>query len=142
MIVDANVLIYAVDSSSSHHREASDWLESALSGPERVGLPWVSLIAFQRICTNPRLFDHPLSPAAASDLIDAWAEHPNTWIPTPSPNHAHILRMLTVNNEAVGNLVTDAHLAALAIQHGTSVCSFDRDFARFHGVQWVNPLDR
>ncbi|GAB3080436.1 type II toxin-antitoxin system VapC family toxin [Corynebacterium aquatimens] len=141
MIVDANVLIYAVAEDSAHHRAALRWLEDALNGPQRVGFPWLSLLAFQRILTNPRIQSSPLSAAEASDYIDLWLRQDNAWVPQPGNGHAAILRRLTVESKAVGNLVPDAHLAALAVEYGTSVVSFDRDFAKFEGVTWLNPLE-
>ena len=141
MIVDANILIYAVDENSAHHAVAKNWLTNALNGPTRVGIPWVSLIAFQRISTHPRIYPNPLSPSAASDIMEAWIEHPNVWIPAPGNHHSRLLRMLTNESGARGNLVTDAHLGALALEHGTSVVSFDADFSQFPDVHWENPLN-
>lgn len=141
MIIDANVLIYASDENATHFAEASSWLDGALRGTERVGFPWICLLAFQRITTNPALFAMPLTPSRASDYIENWLKHPNSWVPQPGPQHASILRTLTVDSGARGTLVTDAHLAALAIEHGTSICSFDSDFARFQGLRWFSPLD-
>lgn len=142
MIVDANILIYAVDETSNHHAVAKQWLTNALNGSTRVGIPWVSLIAFQRITTHQRIYSHPLSPTTASDIMEAWISHPNVWIPEPGKHHAQLLRMLTNESDARGNLVTDAHLAALALEHGTSIVSFDADFSRFPDLHWENPLDR
>lgn len=141
MIVDANILIYAVDENSEHHTVAKNWLTNALNGPTRVGIPWVSLIAFQRITTHPRIYANPLSPATASDIMDAWTQLLNVWIPAPGKHHGRLLRMLTSESGARGNLVTDAHLAALALEHGTSVVSFDADFSKFADIHWENPLD-
>lgn len=139
MIVDANVLLYAVDTGSVFHEPSRDWLEQALNGPTRVGLPWVSLTAFQRISTHPRVSAEPLSPAQAWSYIEDWLEADRSWIPTPSDRHAAILRRLIVDGDLRGNLVTDAHLVALALEHGVGVCSADSDFARFPELTWVNP---
>lgn len=139
MIIDANILIYAVDTESQHHEVAHRWLTNAMNGPERLGLPWVSLIAFQRITTHSRIYRSPLDPTQASDIIQAWLEHPNTWVPSAGERHAGILRSLTVRSGATGNLVTDAHLAALAIEHGASLASFDEDYRNFPDLRWIHP---
>lgn len=139
MIVDANVLLYAVDDRSSFHTVAHAWLESALNGIERVGLPWASLMAFQRIITHPRITDRPLTPASAWTFIDDWLNASSAWVPVPGARHRDVLRALLIEGDLRGNLVTDAHLAALAIEHGTSICSFDSDFARFDGLRWMHP---
>jgi uncharacterized protein len=139
MIVDANVLLYAVDRESTFHAPAKDWLESALNGPRRVGLPWPSLTAFQRIVTHPRASAHPLSPKQAWSYVVEWLQADNSWVPTPGAQHAEILGELIIGQDLRSNLVTDAHVAALAIEHGVGVCSFDSDFARFPGLPWINP---
>ena len=139
MIIDANVLLYAVDADSAFHDAALRWLEEALNGPTRVGLPWPSLLAFQRISTHPRASASPLSPAQAWSYITDWLDADATWVPAPGDRHADILRRLVVDGDLHGNLVTDAHLAALAIEHGLAICSTDSDFARFPEVTWVNP---
>jgi uncharacterized protein len=140
MIVDANVLLYAVDASSPFHAPARDWLESSLNEPSRVGLPWASLLAFQRIATHPRASASPLSPAEAWSFIADWLDAEATWVPVPGEQHAEIIRDLIVAGDLRGNLVTDAHLAALAIENGVGICSTDSDFARFPQVTWVNPI--
>lgn len=142
MIVDANVLLFAVDPASTFHAAAKEWLERALSGSTRVGLPWASLIAFQRIATHPRAAANPLSPQKAWSFIADWLDADPAWIPTPGDQHAEILRALLVEGDLRGNLVTDAHLAALAIEHGVGVCSFDSDFARIGQLDWINPGGR
>ncbi|ACQ82310.1 PIN domain protein family protein [Beutenbergia cavernae DSM 12333] len=139
MIVDANVLLYAVDTGSPFHRAAKEWLEEALSGPARVGLPWPSLLAFQRIASHPRAAAQPLTPGAAWAFITEWLRADPAWIPTPGDGHAAILGRLLTAGDLRGNLVTDAHLAALALEHGVGICSFDSDFARFDGLTWHNP---
>lgn len=139
MIVDANVLLYAVDERSPHHRTAVGWLQSALNGVERVGLPWSSLLAFQRIITHPRVSAAPLNAAAAWSFITDWLDAEQVWIPAPGPRHRQILGQLLVGNELRANLVPDAQLAALAIEHGTPICSFDTDFARFSQITWIRP---
>lgn len=142
MIVDANVLLYAVDASSPFHRPCRDWLESALNGSARVGFPWVSLTAFQRISTHPRASATPLRPAEAWAYVRDWLEADQSWVPQPGDRHAKILGDLIIEGDLRGNLVTDAHLAALALEHGVGVCSVDTDFARFPQVRLLNPVTR
>ena len=115
MIVDANVLLYAVDSTSPFHESAKGWLEASLNEPARIGLPWVSLLAFQRISTHPRASASPLSPSQAWSFVADWLDADATWMPVPGSRHAEILHDLIVAGDLRGNLVTDAHLAALAI---------------------------
>lgn len=142
MIVDANVLLYAVDAGSQFHAAARDWLESSLNEPARVGLPWASLLAFQRISTHPRASASPLTPSQAWSYVADWLDADSSWVPVPGEKHAEIFRDLIVAGDLRGNLVTDAHLAALAIEHGVGVCSADSDFARFPQITWVNPTLR
>lgn len=142
MIVDANVLLYTVDRSSALHEAATEWLERALGGPTRVGFPWASLLAFQRIATNSRASATPLTAAAAWSFVNDWLAAEQAWVPVPGARHSEILGRLLVDGDLRGNLVTDAHLAALAIEHGVGVCSFDSDFARFEELSWTNPAHR
>ncbi len=139
MIVDANVLLYAVDDQAHFHSIARSWLEEALNGVERVGFPWVSLTAFQRIITHPRVTASPLTAADAWDYVSDWLDAEQAWVPTPGARHRDVLGRLLTEGDLRGNLVTDAHLAALAMEHGTGVCSFDSDFARFEPLHWINP---
>jgi len=140
VLVDANILIYARDRSSPFHAPCRDWLERALNGPSRTGLPWDSLGAFLRLSTHPRAAERPLEPGAAWDQVETWLAAPSAWIPTPTDRHAEVLGGLVLNHRLSGNLVPDAHLAALALCHGVGLCSADSDFARFVGLRWVNPL--
>lgn len=140
MIVDANILLYAVDESSVFHGRARRWLEDALNGSRRVGLPWQSLVAFVRISTNARAMAEPLSAAQAWALVDGWLDAPAAWIPQPTAGHREILRRLVTEFDLRGNLVSDAVLAALCIEHGVAMVSADSDFARFPEVAWVNPV--
>ncbi len=141
MLVDANLLLYAVDSDSPQHLAASDWLESALSGPARTALPWQTIGAFLRISTHPRVYENPLNAAQAWQFVADWLAVPTVWIPPISNQTALILGDLLTTSHATGNLIPDAQLAAIAIEHGLSVYSADADFARFPSCRWVNPLD-
>lgn len=140
MLLDANLLLYAVNRGAAQHEAAEQWLTEQLNGPRRVGLPWQSLAAFLRIATHPRAFAKPLAPQVAWARVAAWLAAPAAWIPTPGPNHATIAGELVIDSNAAGNLVPDALLAALAIEHGLTLCSVDTDFARFGELRWVNPL--
>ncbi|MCA1673121.1 MAG: PIN domain-containing protein [Actinobacteria bacterium] len=140
MIVDANVLLFAQDDTSNHHAGCQRWLTDALNGPVRVGLPWPSLLGFLRIRTHPRAYANPLTPDEAWAHVVEWLDAPAAWIPTPTDRHVVVLGELTQRYHLSANMVPDAHLAALAIEYGVSVCSADTDFARFTEVRWVNPL--
>jgi hypothetical protein len=142
MLLDANLLLYAVHRQSRRHERAREWLVERLNGPSRVGLPWQSLGGFLRIATNPRALPNPLAPAVAWQQVVDWLGAPAAWVPAPGPAHAELLGDLIVRYEVSGNLVPDAMLAALALEHGLAVCSADTDFARFEpdGVRWHNPL--
>lgn len=140
MLIDANLLLYAVDTRSRFHAHAHAWLLGELNGDRRVGLPWQSLTAFLRLATHPRIFPNPLKPVEAWQTISAWLGSPVAWIPEPGAGYAAILGDLLVRHEVAGNLVPDAQLAALALEHGLTVCSADTDFARFTEVSWANPL--
>jgi uncharacterized protein len=142
ILVDANILIYASDARSERHDQARDWLDSQLSGGSRVGLPWQSLLAFMRIVTSPRIFERPQSVKRAWRQIEDWLECDAVWIPVPGPAHKSILADLVTDLGGGPNLIPDAHLAALAMEHGLTVCSTDGDFARFKGLRWNNPLAR
>jgi toxin-antitoxin system PIN domain toxin len=140
LIVDANLLLYARNSSDPRHASARSFLEQALNGPRRVGLPWQSLTAFLRIATHPRVFPTPLSAGAASDQVEQWLAAPAAWVPTPGEGHAEVLLGLLRGLRLAGPLVSDAHLAALALEHGTGIWTTDSDFARFPGLRCEDPL--
>ena len=140
ILVDANLLVYASMSAFPQHAGARAWLDERLSGQARVGLPWPSLLAFMRITTNGRLFRPPLAMADAWDQTRAWLDRDVAWVPSPTERHAGILAGLLAAPGVHGDLVPDAHLAALAIEHGLELCSTDGDFARFAGLRWSNPL--
>ena len=140
-LVDANVLIYAVNSDSPHHHKARMWLEGALSGTESVGFAWTVLLAFLRVTTRPGILQRPLNVAAAISYVDSWLQQPNAEIVEPGENHWQILRMLLATNGTAGNLTSDAHLAALALGSGSTLVSTDHDFRRYAGLSVVNPLE-
>jgi len=135
VVVDANVLIYAVDTASAHHQRSLAWLERSLSGAEAVGLSWIVLLAFIRIGTNPSIFPRPLSPDEATAQVQAWLGAPAAVVVQPTVRHPELLRGLLSESGTAGNLTTDAHLAALAMEHGADLVSYDRDFARFPGLR-------
>jgi len=140
MLVDANLLLFAADERSPFHARASAWLTGRLNGERRVALPWQSLAAFLRIATNPRVFEHPLAPTQAWEYVESWLANDVVWTPLPTSRHAEVLGGLVKRHQPRGDLIPDAQLAALAIEHGLEVCSADTDFARFSEIRWVNPL--
>jgi toxin-antitoxin system PIN domain toxin len=140
MLLDANLLLCAVDKGAPQHEPAAEWMTEQMNGSKRVGFPWQSLAAFLRISTHPRAFQRPLAPATAWARITDWLSAPVAWIPQPGPEHARILGKLVTTYEVTGNLVPDAQLAALALEHGVPVCSADTDFARFKELRWIDPL--
>lgn len=140
MIVDANILLYARNSSDPRHEPAREWVETALNGDTRVGLPWSTLGAFFRIATNPRAFSDPLSSDAAWQQIVDWLDASRSWIPEPSDRYAQILGQIVTDHRVTGPLMTDAMLAALAIDHGVALISTDSDFRAFRGLQHIDPL--
>jgi toxin-antitoxin system PIN domain toxin len=138
---DLNLLIYAIDEDAAPHPGARDWLEGVLSGTESVAFAWSVLLGFLRISTNPVALERPLSTGEALDYVDSWLGQPVAEVVHPTQRHASILRDLLDPLGAAGNLTSDAHLAALAIEHGAELCSRDADFSRFAGLRWSNPLD-
>lgn len=140
-LVDVNVLIYAINSDSPHHQKARRWLEAALSGTEVVGLAWIVLLAFLRITTRPGIMERPLSAAKAIGFIDSWLRRGNVELVVPAENHWLLLRTLISTAGTAGNLTSDAHLAAMAIEGGWTLVSTDHDFRRFTGLSFLNPLD-
>ena len=140
ILVDANILIYAHVSSFSQHDAARDWLDQQLNGSTRVGLPWDSILAFLRLVTNPRVFEHAEPIEDAWRQVREWLAFEVVWIPQPTERHAELLGQLLALPGIHGNLLPDAHLAALAIEHGLTLCSSDGDFARFRGLRWQDPL--
>jgi toxin-antitoxin system PIN domain toxin len=140
MLLDANLLLYAVHKRAEQHEAAASWLTEQLNGPRRVGLPWQSLASFLRIATHPRAFERPLSPGTAWERVTDWLSAPVAWIPEPGREYVRILGELIRNYDIRGNLVPDATLAALAIEHGVILYSTDTDFARFRELHWENPV--
>lgn len=140
ILVDINILLYATNSHASQHAAAREWLDRRLTETNRVGLPWTTLLGFLRLATNARIVKQPLTMAAAWKQVSHWIECEPVWIPQPTERHTEILGRLLAEPGVHGNLVADAHLAALAIEHGLTVCSTDGDFARFAALKWLNPL--
>lgn len=138
-LVDANVLLYAVNRDSPRHELARSWLDRSLSGRATVGLAWIALLAFVRLSTRSGIFPRPLTVSGAFDRVDAWLSAGSAVLLDPGPDHSAVMRRLLDPLGAGGNLLSDAHLAALAIEHRCTVVTFDRDFARFDGVQSEEP---
>jgi uncharacterized protein len=140
ILVDVNILVYASNAEADRHAESRSWLDAQLSGAAPVGLPWVCLLGFLRIATNARAFRSPLPIASAWQQVTRWLSAETAWTPAPTERHAGVLGELLAQPGVQGNLVPDAHLAALAIEHGLTLCSTDGDFARFSRLSWRNPL--
>lgn len=140
-LVDANILVYATDPTAPKHEAARQWLASALGGSSQsVGLPWPNLFAYLRIVTNPRIYSPPAPVDEAWNRVTQFLDAPAAWIPQPGPRHRHIFESLVAEVQPTGNLISDAHLAALATEHGLTVVSADSDFAKFTSIRWLNPL--
>jgi toxin-antitoxin system PIN domain toxin len=137
---DVNLFLYAYDSHSIRHEPASAWLEQTLSGTETVGLAWIVLLAFIRLSTRSVVVEEPLAVETAIELVQSWLDQPCVTVVSPTERHPAVLRELLAPLGTAGNLTTDAHLAALAIEHGAQLCSSDTDFARFGGLRWKDPL--
>lgn len=140
ILLDANVLLFAYDASSPFHSKARPWLEGVLSGTEPVGIPWPTVLAFLRITTNPRVLAHPFSIEEATRAVSSWLALPHVVLPGPGERHWQILAALLDHAQARGPLVSDAHLAALAVEHGATLATADRDFSRFDGLRTTNPI--
>ncbi len=140
IVVDANVLIYAYDLGSARQATAARWLEDRLNGDEEVRLPLVTLLAFLRITTNPAVFHRPLTTERAIGLVSAWLERPNVAIASPTERHWQVLQETATAGQARGALLMDAHLAALASEHGATLATTDRDFTRFPRLRTQDPL--
>lgn len=140
ILIDANILIYAHVNSFAQHGRAREWLDRQLNAAAPVGLPWASVLAFLRLVTNPRVFERPEPTRDAWEQVRAWFSSETTWVPQPTERHAELLGKFLTSPGVHGNLVPDAHLAALAVEHGLTLCSTDGDFARFQGLRWLNPI--
>jgi hypothetical protein len=140
ILVDTNLLVYARIEEVPQHPAALKWLDQRLNEPFLVGLPWASLLGFLRVATNPRIFERPDRLSHAWRQVEEWLALPNVWIPQPGDRHREILAGFVPRLSRGGNLIPDAHLAALAIEHGLTLCSTDGDFARYPGLKWLNPL--
>ncbi len=140
ILIDANLLLYAYHQQSPAHERARGWLESVLSGPVPVGLAWVTILAFLRITTSARIFERPLTMSEAEAAVSTWFGLPSVAIVEPGARYWEILRALLRSEKVSGALVMDAALAALAIEHGATLCTTDRDFSRFRGLRTEDPL--
>jgi uncharacterized protein len=141
ILVDANLLLYAHNRSAPEHAAARAWFERAVSGSDRIGVPWPSILAFVRLASNPLVFRQPITPASAWQVARQWLRQDNVWIPTPGTTHGEIFESLLADRRVTSRMVPDAHLAALAIEHGLTLCSTDGDFARFALLRLNNPID-
>lgn len=141
ILIDANLLLYAYHPRAEQHESSRAWLEATFAGSDRVGVAWLTLWAFLRVSTNPRVFERPLTMAEAESVVSSWLDRPAVEIVEPGERHWSILRELLRSGQARGPLVMDAALAALAIEHGATLHTTDRDFARYRGLKWTNPLD-
>ncbi len=140
IVIDANILLYAYDADSDKHAKARAWVEEVFSGASPVGLPWQTVSAFMRIVTNPRLTGKRFTPAEVVEIVDEWVNQPNVRLLGPGDDHWNFLRQMMVDGQARGPLVTDAQLAALTIEYGGVLHTTDRDFSRFPGLRWKNPI--
>ncbi|MCC6366384.1 MAG: PIN domain-containing protein [Bryobacterales bacterium] len=137
---DANILLYAYNTDAPEQAAAAAWLDELLASGETIGLPWITVWAFLRIGTSARIWPSPLAPERAFAIIEAWLGQPDVVPVGPGARHGEILRRLVTGHRAVGPLVTDAVLAALAMEYGATLASTDQDFRRFPNVRWVNPF--
>lgn len=140
IVPDVNLLVHAHNSQSRQHEAARNWWEDLMNGSGTVGLPWVAVLGFIRIATNPRILDNPLEVSSACSRVRSWLARPQTALIHPGNRHVDILFRLLEEAGSAGNLTTDAHLAALAMEHQAELHSTDADMARFRGLHWKNPL--
>ena len=140
IVIDANLLIYSYDRDSAHHKKSLAWLEEVLSGAEAVGLPWQSVSAFLRVITNRRLPKMRVSVEQAVQVVEEWLQQPNVRILVPGDQHWSVFRQMIVQGRASGALVSNAEIAALTTEYGGVLYTADRDFARFPGLRWKDPL--
>jgi len=140
ILCDTNLLVYAWARSMPQHAVARRWLEQTLNSGVRVGMPWQVVLGFARLVTNPRIFARAITIAEAWKVVESWLDSPGVWVPAAGEQHRELLSRLLPHASGNANLIPDAHLAALAIEHGLLLCSADGDFARFPGLRWQNPL--
>jgi toxin-antitoxin system PIN domain toxin len=140
IVLDANLLLYAYDSASAQHARARTWVETAFSGTEPIGLPWQTVTAFLRIMTHPRLPGERFTLQEVVQVVDGWLQQPSVRLLAPGDDHWPLIRRVIVEGQATGALISDAHLAALTMEYGGVLHTTDRDFARFPGLRWTNPL--
>ncbi len=138
-LVDANVLLYAVNEDAAHHEQSRTWLDAALGGAASVGFAWTALLAFVRLSTRPGLFPSPLGVDGALERVAVWIAQPSALVLEPTARHLEVLTELLTPVGVGGNLVADAHLAALAVEHRATIVTFDADFGRFRGIKWEQP---
>jgi uncharacterized protein len=141
-LLDANILLYAYDSDSAHHAACRSWLEAAFNSEETIALPWQTLLAFIRICTNPRATKRPLQSEDACNIVSSWLDRVNVRVIAAGERFWELLKQQIFDARATGPLLTDAALAALAVEHGATLCSVDRDFRRFRGIRLIDPTDK
>lgn len=140
ILIDTNLLLYAANQAAPEHARARAWLDERLNGSAPVGLPWPSLLAFVRLASNPLVMRDPVTTAVAWRQVDEWLKCEPAWVPQPGGGHRDLLVGFLTAAWMTSRLVPDAHLAALAIEHGLTLCSTDGDFAKFPGLRWENPL--
>lgn len=140
IVPDINLLLYAYDARSRYHAASRDWWEETLAGDRRVGLTWHTMLGFIRMATSPRLFEVPMTPKDAIRAVRTWLDQPGAEILSPGERHSDIVFGLIEEAGVAGSLTSDAHLAAIAIEHQAELASNDRDFGRFRGLRWFNPL--
>ena len=140
ILVDASVLLYAHSTTSPHHEKASRWIKNALARHEDIGLAWVTITAFLRLATNPAAYEQPLSMREAVVIMDGYLSCSNVYAITPGPGHWALFTKTCEQGQVTSRLITDAHLATLALELGAALCSSDRDFTRFPGLRIINPL--
>jgi len=141
IVLDANLLLYAYDSSAPNHRQAHAWIEQIFSGESIIGIPWQTVYAFLRIVTNPSLPGQRFTAGEAVEIVDQWLEQPNIHLLAPGEDHWRLLRQMIISGQARGRTITDAQLAAITLEYGGELCTTDRDFARFPNLSWSNPLE-
>lgn len=140
IVPDVNLLIYSYNSESRFHQQAKNWWESVVNSDELVGISWIAILGFARLVSNRKVVSSPISLQRAFEIAELWLEQENVQILNPSSAHIKILKKIVIASQVSSNLTTDAHLAALAIEHQATLFSNDSDFSRFPGLKWVNPL--